>query len=177
MVSMQTAVDGDCMTGGHLRALAADGARELHVLGLDRDPLAVDGLQVAVLKEADQVCLSRLLQRDNRLRLPARPLGEARAGGDFVGDLADEALEGQLVHSSFVLFWYLRISLSATVPGRKRFTGFDPAMEPALLRAALEANCLRGAFPPVLLFATCFVRAIVKVGLNARFEDRVDSSP
>lgn len=29
------------------------------------------------------------------------------------------------------------------------------------LRAALVANCFRGALPPVLLRAVCFVRAIV----------------
>ena len=36
-----------------LGALAADAAGDLDVLGLDCDPLGVDGLQVAVLKEMD----------------------------------------------------------------------------------------------------------------------------
>ena len=35
-------------------------------------------------------------------------------------------------------------------------------MASALLRAALVAYCLRGAFPPVDLRAVCFVRAISK---------------
>ena len=48
---------------GHLRALAADAARELDVLGHDGDALGVDGAQVGVLKQAHQVCLSGLLQR------------------------------------------------------------------------------------------------------------------
>ena len=47
----------------------------------------MDGLQVAVLKEVDEVRLGRFLQRDDGLRLPARPLGEARAGGQVVGNL------------------------------------------------------------------------------------------
>lgn len=34
-------------------------------------------------------------------------------------------------------------------------------MDGALLRAALEASCLRGALPPVDLRAVCLVRAIV----------------
>ena len=57
-----------------LGAFNADAAGELDVLGLDRDPLGVDGLQVAVLKEMDKVRLGRFLQRDDGLRLPARPL-------------------------------------------------------------------------------------------------------
>jgi hypothetical protein len=32
------------------------------------------------------------------------------------------------------------------------------------LRAALVASCLRGALPPVLLRAVCFVRAMLAVG-------------
>ena len=71
---------GDCKTvRAALGALAADAAGDLDVLGLDCDPLGVDGLQVAVLKEVDEVRLGRLLQRDDRLRLPALPLREARA--------------------------------------------------------------------------------------------------
>ena len=65
---LQTAIDGDCMIGGRLGALATDAASELDVLGLDRDPLGVDGLQVAVLKEMDEVRLGRFLQRDDGLR-------------------------------------------------------------------------------------------------------------
>ena len=35
-----------------------------------------------------------------------------------------------------------------------------PPVDGALLRAALEASCLRGALPPVDLRAVCLVRAI-----------------
>lgn len=35
-----------------------------------------------------------------------------------------------------------------------------------LLRAALVANCLRGAFPPVDFLAVCLVRAIFQVCKN-----------
>jgi hypothetical protein len=59
-----------------------------------------------------------------------------------------------------VLFWYLRISRSATVPGRKRCGFFTPPVAGADLRAALVASCFRGALPPVDLRAVCFVRAI-----------------
>ena len=38
----------------------------------------------------------------------------------------------------------------------------------ALLRAALVASCLRGAFPPVDLRAVCLVRAMVSVLCEVR---------
>ncbi|KAK8448795.1 hypothetical protein SEVIR_7G103250v4 [Setaria viridis] len=61
---------------------------------------------------------------------------------------------------SSVLFWYLRISRSATVPGRNLWGFFTPPVAGADLRAALVASCLRGALPPVDLRAVCLVRAI-----------------
>ncbi|KAF8733140.1 hypothetical protein HU200_015513 [Digitaria exilis] len=67
---------------------------------------------------------------------------------------------GSLRMSSSVLFWYLRISRSATVPGRKRWGFFTPPVAGADLRAAFVASCFRGALPPVDLRAVCFVRAI-----------------
>ena len=63
--------------------------------------------------------------------------------------------------SSSVLFWYLLISLSATVPGRYLCGFLTPPVLGADLRAAFVANCLRGALPPVDLRAVCFVRAIL----------------
>ncbi|KAF2925317.1 hypothetical protein DAI22_06g043200 [Oryza sativa Japonica Group] len=68
--------------------------------------------------------------------------------------------KGSLRMSSSVLFWYLRISRSATVPGLKRCGFFTPPVAGADLRAALVASCFLGAFPPVDLRAVCFVRAI-----------------
>ena len=57
-------------------------------------------------------------------------------------------------------FWYRRISRRATVPGRKRWGFLIPPVAGADFRAALVANCFRGALPPVDLRAVCFVRAI-----------------
>merc|ERR1719473_899788 len=59
-------------------------------------------------------------------------------------------------------FWYLRISRSATVPGRKRCGFFIDGPVGTAFRAALLATiCFRGALPPLLFRAVCFVRAIV----------------
>ena len=73
-----------------LSALATNATRQLHVLGHDRDALGVNGAQVRVLKEADQVRLGRLLERRDGRRL------EAQVGLEVLRNLAHEALERQL---------------------------------------------------------------------------------
>ena len=73
----------------HLRALTTDAAGKLDVLGHDGDTLGVDGAQVGVLKEADEVCLGCLLQsKDGRALEPQVRL-------EVLRDLANEALERQ----------------------------------------------------------------------------------
>ena len=44
------------------------------------------------------------------------------------------------------------------------FTFFTPPVAGALFLAALVANCLRGALPPVDLRAVCLVRAMLLDG-------------
>ena len=73
-----------------LGALSADTAGQLDVLGHDGDTLGVDGAQVGVLEEADQVSLASLLQGHDGGAL------EAQVGLEVLGDLADQTLEGQL---------------------------------------------------------------------------------
>ena len=73
-----------------LRALATDAAGKLDVLGHDGDTLGVDGAEVGVLEEANKVGLSGLLERKDGRAL------EAEVGLEVLGDLADEALEGEL---------------------------------------------------------------------------------
>eukprot|EP01043_Picozoa_sp_COSAG02_P034647 COSAG02_NODE_2435_length_8869_cov_63.273774_5_plen_221_part_00 len=74
----------------HLSALATDAAGQLDVLRHDGDALGVDGAEVGVLEEADQVGLACLLERQDGGGL------EAQVGLEVLGDLADEALERQL---------------------------------------------------------------------------------
>jgi hypothetical protein len=62
-------------------------------------------------------------------------------------------------------FWYLLISLRATVPGRYRWGFLTPPVAGAVFLAALVASCLRGALPPVDLRAVCFVQAMVMEGM------------
>ena len=86
-----------CVTGwcpdrrtGCLGALSADAAGQLDVLGHDGDALGVDGAQVGVLEQAHQVSLGGLLQGQDGGAL------EAQVGLEVLGDLAHQALEGQL---------------------------------------------------------------------------------
>ena len=73
-----------------LRALATDAAGKLDVLWHDGDALGVDGAEVGVLKEVDEVCLGGLLEGRDGGGL------EAEVGLEVLSNLADEALEGEL---------------------------------------------------------------------------------
>ena len=74
----------------HLRALATEAAGQLDVLGLDGDTLGVDGTQVGVLEERDEVGLNGLLESTDGGGL------EAEVGLEVLGDLTDQTLEGEL---------------------------------------------------------------------------------
>jgi hypothetical protein len=60
------------------------------ILGLDGDTLGVDGSQVGVLEEGDEVSLGGLLEGTDGRGL------EAEVSLEVLGDLADETLEGEL---------------------------------------------------------------------------------
>jgi len=76
--------------GQRLRALTTEAARELDVLALDGDTLGVDGAEVGVLEEGDEVGLNGLLERTDGGAL------EAEVALEVLGDLTDETLEGEL---------------------------------------------------------------------------------
>jgi hypothetical protein len=84
----------NCRAGWHhvrsLTALTAKTAGQLDVLGLDGDTLGVDGTQVGVLEERDEVGLDRLLKGTDGGGL------EAEIRLEVLGDLTDKTLEGQL---------------------------------------------------------------------------------
>ena len=73
-----------------LVALASEAAGELDVLALDGDTLGVDGAEVGVLEEGDEVGLNRLLERTDGGAL------EAEVGLEVLSDLTDKTLERQL---------------------------------------------------------------------------------
>jgi hypothetical protein len=68
---------------------------------------------------------------------------------------------GSFLISRSVVFWYFLISLVATVPYLERLIFLIPWLVPAVLRTALRAIVLRGAFvADVLFLAVCLVLAI-----------------
>ena len=79
-----------------LSTLAADAPGQLDVLGHDGDALGVDGGEVGVLEQANQVGLSSLLEGQHGRGL------EAQVGLEVLGNLTDQALEGQLADQQLV---------------------------------------------------------------------------
>ena len=86
---------------------------------------------------------------------------EAQVSLEVLGDLTDQALEGQLADQELS-----SSSGSDGSHGEPRYRGgtwwgfLTPPVAGADLRAALVASCFLGAFPPVDLRAVCLVRAI-----------------
>ena len=70
--------------------LATDSTGQLNVLRHDGHTLGVNGSQIGVLKEAHQVGLSSLLKSQHSAAL------EAQVGLEVLGNLTNQALEGQL---------------------------------------------------------------------------------
>lgn len=68
-----------------LPAETSDPSRQLHVLGHDGDALAMDGTEVAVLEETDEMCFRGFLQSEDGSALPT-----VRLPGHVGLDLADE---------------------------------------------------------------------------------------
>ena len=73
-----------------LSSLTTDAPGQLDVLGHDGDTLGVDGAQVGVLEESDEVSLRGLLEGHDGGGL------EPKVGLEVLGDLPDETLEGEL---------------------------------------------------------------------------------
>ena len=73
-----------------LGTFATDTAGKLDVLGHDGDTLGVDGAQVGILEETDQVSLAGLLKGHDGRAL------EAEIGLEILSDFTDKALEWQL---------------------------------------------------------------------------------
>ena len=75
--------------GGDLRSLSTQTTSQLDVFGLDGDTLGMDGAQVGIFEQADQVGLDRLLQGTDGRAL------ETQIRLEVLSDLTDQALEGE----------------------------------------------------------------------------------
>jgi len=74
----------------HLGTLSADTASKLDILGHDGNTLGMDGTQVGILKEANEVGLSSFLKGENSSGL------ETKISLEVLGNLTDKTLEGSL---------------------------------------------------------------------------------
>ena len=74
----------------HSRALSTDAGGELDIHGEDGDALGVDGAEIGILKETNQVGLGSLLESQNGGRQ------EAEVRLEILGNLAHKALEREL---------------------------------------------------------------------------------
>ena len=148
----------------------------------------MDSAQVCIFKEPNKVCLRSLLQGkhsgslESQIRLVI--LGNL-TNQALEGKLSDKQVSRLLVPTDLTESDSSRAAVG--IIGRRttkqlamnhieetskaedgslthyRWGFLTPPVAGALLRAALVASCLRGAFPPVDLRAVCFVRAIVSV--------------
>ncbi len=75
-----------------LSTLTTDSTSELDVFRHDGDSLGVNGAQVGVFEESDEICLAGLLQSHDGRAL------EAQIGLEVLSDLADETLKRQLAN-------------------------------------------------------------------------------
>ena len=73
-----------------LRALSTNAASKLNILRHDGNALSMDGAQVGVLEQSNQVSLSSFLESQDSRSL------EAEISLEVLSDLADKALEGEL---------------------------------------------------------------------------------
>jgi len=71
----------------NLRTFTSDSSRQLDILRHDGDSLGVDGAQVGVFEQANQVRFGRFLQRQDRGGL------ESQVSLEILGDFSDQSLE------------------------------------------------------------------------------------
>ena len=74
----------------HLCSLSADSAGQLNVLGHDGDALGVNGAQVGVFKQTNEVSLASFLKSHHCGAL------ETQIGLEILSDFSHKTLEGQL---------------------------------------------------------------------------------
>ena len=79
----------------NLRTFTSDSSRQLDILRHDGDSLGVDGAQVGVFEQANQVRFGRFLERQHRGGL------ESQVGLEILGNLANQALERELADQEF----------------------------------------------------------------------------
>ena len=136
---------------GNSSALSADSTGQLDVLGHDGDTLGVDGAQVGVLKQTDEVGLTGLLEGHHGRAL------EPQVSLEVLGNLTDQALEGKLANEELSRLlvasylseshcsWPVSVGLLHTSCGWGRFaSSFRGQLLPGGLASSGLSCCLLG---------------------------------
>ena len=144
----------------NLCPLAADSPGQLDVLGHDGDPLGVDGAQVGVLKETNQVGLAGLLESHDGRAL------EPQVGLEVLGNLSDQALEGELADEKLSGLLIPPDLSQGDSTGPVSVGLLDASGGGGAFACSLGGQLLPGALPPVDLRAVCLVRAMLKVQIR-----------
>ena len=76
----------------YLSSLSTDATSQLDILGHDGNTLGMDGAEIGVLKQTNQVCFSSLLEGQDSRGL------EAEVRLEILGHLTDQALKGSLAN-------------------------------------------------------------------------------
>lgn len=81
-----------------LCSFSSDSPSELNIFGHDGDPFRMNGAQIGVFEESDEVGFRSLLQCPNGGRL------ESKIGLEILGNFSDQSLEGELSDQEFSRF-------------------------------------------------------------------------
>ena len=117
----------------------------------------MDGAEVGVLEEADEVSLGRLLEGEDGGGL------EPEVGLEVLGDLADEALEGELADEELGGLLVLADLAESDGTGPVAVGLLDATGGGGGLASRLGGELLAGGLASVDLRAVCLVRAMVLV--------------
>lgn len=126
---------------GDLCALASDASSELNVLGHDGHSLGVNGTEIRVLKETDEVGFGGFLKGGNGGGL------EPEVGLVVLGNLSNESLEGELSNEQLS---GLLVSSNLSKGDRPRSEAvglLDSSSRDGGLPCCLGGDVLSGCFP------------------------------
>lgn len=129
------------MQPNYLGALTTDPAGKLDILGHDRHTLGMDGTQVGVLEETDEVSLAGLLQSHDSGSL------ESEVGLEVLSDLTHEPLEGQLADEELGALLVATDLTESDSPGPVAMGLLDTAGGRGRLASGLGGQLLAGSLP------------------------------
>ena len=160
------------MVGCSLSAFATNAARQLNVLGHDRDTLGVNGAQVGVLKETNEVGLGGFLEGQNSRGLEAKVILKV------LSNLTDKALERSLADQELstllVLSNLAKSDGSRTVAVRLLDSSGGGSGFSSSFGGELLSRCLASGRFTSSLFRTGHGESVVAtIGMNSKCEHKL----